>query len=282
MAFGKPVHDPADADGTIQFHNPLRTLHDISDQDMQIFIECGRCGNQQRNHPSVPVKAFMFYILFQNTVHRMDMFLCRSVLPVSIPDARDHDRIAEIIMMIPQHPAFDGGPDEKFFPFFSVLCLISVHQKRHQKAGFIHLDLLLIAEFPKKIVYFPLYHDQFPGQIRHGNRFQHITNNIILDRLLGITEFIKPAQKGNLRGGADLPHLPRQLNTRYKRHFYIRQKKIRLHFFHQFQSLHTVLGFSYHPKSGAFPINAAHNRPAQFFFIICYYNCIHVLFLFFI
>ena len=102
--------------------------------------------------------------------------------------------------------------------------------------------------------------NQILRQISHGNGFQHIADNIVLDRLLGVGKIVETAQKRNLRGRADFPHLSGQLHAGNKRHPDIGKQQIRLLLADHLKGLHPVLRLAHYLKSYLLPVNPADNR----------------------
>ena len=87
----------------------------------------------------------------------------------------------------------------------------------------------------------------------NGQRLEHIADDVVLDGLLGVLEIVKAAQKGNVHGGADLPHLPGQLDAGDERHTDVGQQQVGLQLFHQLQGVQPVAGAAHQAEPQLLP-----------------------------
>ena len=110
---------------------------------------------------------------------------------------------------------------------------------------------------------------QFGAQSLDRKGFEHIADNVVLYCLLGVFKVVKPAQEGDIRRGAYLPHLARKLDTGDKGHPYVREEQVRLQFFHQLQGVQSVAGTADQTKAAVLPRYHAANGVPELVLIVC-------------
>ena len=96
---------------------------------------------------------------------------------------------------------------------------------------------------------------QLRAQAFQGQRLEHIADDVILDGLLGVLKVVVAAEKGDVGGGADLTHLPRQFDARDKGHADVGQQQVGFVLFYQLEGIQTVAGISHQTKPVVFPGN---------------------------
>ena len=96
---------------------------------------------------------------------------------------------------------------------------------------------------------------QLCAQAFQGQRLEHIADDVILDGLLGVLKVVVAAEKGDVGGGADLTHLPRQFDARDKGHADVGQQQVGFVLFYQLEGVQTVAGISHQAKPVVFPGN---------------------------
>jgi hypothetical protein len=174
---------------------------------------------------------------------------------VLIEKDRYHDGIVGVVVRIPQKAAL---PSQSLGLGRTIRVGIVVQNQRHQKGSaqvlFVRpgnglpeegkLGVDLLADIA-----------QLGGQALQCQRFEHIADDVVLNGLFGVFKIVVAAEKGDIGGRTNFPHLPCQLDAGDKGHADIRKQEIGLVFFHQLEGVQTVAGVSYQAKPVVLPGN---------------------------
>ena len=115
---------------------------------------------------------------------------------------------------------------------------------------------------------------QFGGKAVHGQRLEHVADDVVLDGLLGVLEIVKAAEKGDVHGGAYLPHLPGQLDARNKGHPDVGEQQVRLQLLHQLQCVQPVAGAARQMKAQRLPRDHGADSLPQFGLVIRHHHSV--------
>ena len=265
---GQGPHRPADADAAAFAQYPIRHLGDLVGQDMEILVKVRRVAQQHRDHLSRGKKADAAEILGGQPVHRRHEGRFGAVAAVLVEQGGHHHRVARLVVHIPQQAALPGVALGLGLPL--QLGIVVQHQGHHHgrplvgtvgpgaglpEHGVLGVDLL--PDGP-----------QFRPQTLHGQRLEHIADDIVLNGLFGVLKIIISAQKGDIRGGPHLPHLPGQLYARDKGHPDIGQQQVWGVLFHQLKGVQSVAGAPHQAEAIVLPGDHGTHRFPQLVLVV--------------
>ena len=131
-----------------------------------------------------------------------------------------------------------------------------------------------LAEHRKLGVYLPVDVPQLLPQSLYRQRLEHVADDVVLNRLFRVFKVVIAAEKGNVRCGTHLPHLPGQLNARDKRHSDIGEQQIRLVLFHQLEGIQPVAGAAHQAESQLPPGDHGTHRLPQLVLVVRSHHCV--------
>ena len=94
---------------------------------------------------------------------------------------------------------------------------------------------------------------QLRPQPLHGQGLEHVADDIVLDGLLGVLKIVIAAEKGNIGGRPNLPHLPGKLYSGDEGHPDVGQQQVRPVLLHQLEGIQPIAGASQQTKPMILP-----------------------------
>ena len=172
---------------------------------------------------------------------------------------------------VPGHivqPPQQTAPGRRLAQLVLRLGVLPRQQQRDDKGRLVAGGMVPAAETVILVVDFLVDDFQFGGKAVHGQRLEHVADDVVLDGLLGVLEIVKAAEKGDVHGGAYLPHLPGQLDARNKGHPDVGEQQVRLQLLHQLQCVQPVAGASRQMKAQRLPRDHGADSLPQFGLVI--------------
>ena len=190
---GQGVHHAADADAALTAQNPLRHLRNLVGQDMQVLAEIRGAAHQNRNHLPGGVEADAAQVFCGQLVHRRHKGGGGAVGPALIQQDGHHHRTARPVVQIPEQAAL---PRVLLRLHRSLRIGVVVQHQGHQHGGLQIHPMHLGGRLPepgKLGVDFLPDSPQLRRYPLHGQRLEHIADDVVLDRLLGVLKVVVAA-----------------------------------------------------------------------------------------
>ena len=247
---------------------------------MKVFIEAGRRRRQNGDDLPLQITADMPHIFPQYHIYRIRGGSGSPVSPVRILYPGHHNRKAQAGRFCVPQQAHRHRHLTQFF-FRIIIFLHRVQEQREKELRLLHLLFHPVrpGEHLKLPVQLLLHLGKLFFQVFCGDWLQQITDDVVLDRLLGVGEIIISAQEHDLHCRAHLPDLPCQLDPIDERHPDIRDQEIRFQLFHHLKRVRTVFRLPDHAETHGLPFYIPDDPPPDPFFIFCNDYCIHAPFL---
>ncbi len=270
----------ADADAALAAEHARGHLDDLIGQDVQVFLKIGPVAQQHGHDPPAGEKADAAQVLGRQLVHRGGKGGRRAARAARLLQRRGHHGVVRFVGGVLQQAALDrilrgGGVRVGEF----------VQHQRHQehrapvlrvgRAGAVRL-LRSLAEQRELCVDLLVHGAQLGRQALDGQRLEHVADDVVLDGLLGVLKVVVAAQKRDVHGRADLPHLARQLNAGDERHADIGQKQVRFFLFHKLQRIQPVAGAAHQGKAELGPGHHPAHRLAQHVLVVGHHHGVDV------
>ena len=265
IEFQKLKRHAANPHAALLIQRALGDLTDFIGQNMEIFLKIGGIA-QQHSHraaacPENRVPKVLVGQLFHQPCQRSP---CGRIGGRQLGGKNHHP--GGVILPPQQTAGRSVFPQELLHPRGGIFGVLQ-HQ-RNQKSGLVPPLHRTAAQVGILVVNFGVNVLELRRQAVHGEGFEHIADDIVLDGLFGILKIIIAAQKRDVHGGADFPHLAGQLDARNKGHTDIGEQQVRFQAFHQFQRVQTVAGPPHKMKSQRFPGNHLADGIQQFLLVI--------------
>ena len=230
-------------------------LGDFVGQNVKILVKLGGIAQQHGDHFAGSEEMGAPQVFGCQPVDGRYKGGRSAVAAVRFQQGGYHHDIVGAVIQITQQAALSGVG---LGPRFAVRLGVIVQHQRHQHRGLEIQSAGIGGGLPE---HSKLSVDLLPdilqllAQSFHGQGFEHIADNVILDCLLGVFKIVIAAEKRNVRGRADLAHLPGKLNTRDERHPNIGEQQVGLAFLHHLQGIQPVAGAAHQSETVVLPGN---------------------------
>ena len=179
----------ADTDDAMLPQGTLGQLADLVGQNVQVLVEIRRVSEQHSHHMVVAEKRIVAQIFVGQLVHHPDE--TGSVLAIVVRLGGQHHQLAAVIGAAQQAAGGSRGAQGGFDGVGGIIAVFQ-HQ-RDQEGRAVLLHDAAAAQASILVVDALMDGFQLGGQAVHGERFEHVADDVVLDGLLGVLEIIVAA-----------------------------------------------------------------------------------------
>ena len=272
MQLAQAADHAADADAAAPAQHAVGHLRQLVGQDVQILVEVRGVAQQHGYDLARGEEADAAQVFRGQPVHGGHEGRGRAVGAVLAQEGGDHDGVAGAVALVAQQSAL-AGVGLRVRVALRVGEVVEHQRHEHGRAQVRAVRARRgLAEHGELRVYLLVDVAQLRAQALHGQGLEHVADDVVLYRLLGVLKVVVAAQEGYVRRGAHLAHLPGELDARDEGHSYVGEQQVRLQLFHELQRVQPVAGAAHELEAVLLPGDHGAHRLAQLVLVVGDYH----------